>query len=100
MRRSRCKSCGRYIIWAKSETTGRMMPVDAEPSAEGTFVLLGFEDPPIAAKPDGSGDPLAAATARHTSHFATCPDADQHRKRGQTRGGLPHPMPPGRTRSS
>jgi hypothetical protein len=69
-------------VWAKSESTGRMMPLDAEPSRDGTFVLLGWESPPIAAKPQPAGDPLAAATEKYSSHFATCPNAAQHRGKG------------------
>lgn len=59
-----CKSCGAPIIWVKS-LGGADMPLDAEP--EKRFIL----------------DGAAAAVARttYTSHFATCPNADQHRKR-------------------
>lgn len=55
----RCSSCNAKVIWFKTEA-GRWMPVDAdtvEPEDEE------FEPP------------------RHISHFATCPNADHHRKR-------------------
>jgi hypothetical protein len=56
----RCRSCRAMIIWFKTEA-GRNMPVDAD-----------------TVKPeDEEYEP-----PRHISHFATCPNADQHRKRG------------------
>jgi len=56
---SRCKSCDEYIVWVKTEA-GNNMPVDAD----------SFEE----------GDELIFIPDKHISHFATCPNADQHRK--------------------
>jgi hypothetical protein len=56
---SRCKSCGEYIVWVKTEA-GNNMPVDAD----------SFEE----------GDELVYDKDKHISHFATCPNADQHRR--------------------
>lgn len=55
---TRCKSCRAQIIWFKTET-GKNMPVDADTveAADDEY------DPP-----------------RHMSHFATCKNADQHRR--------------------
>jgi hypothetical protein len=55
----RCSSCNAKIIWFKTEA-GRWTPVDAD-TVEARDEELDTE--------------------RHTSHFATCPNADQHRKR-------------------
>lgn len=54
-----CRSCGKEIVWMKT-VNGKNIPVDAE-TAE-------------------TGDDMFDAQ-RHTTHFATCPQADQHRKK-------------------
>ena len=56
----RCRSCNARIIWFKTEA-GKNMPVDADT---------------VEAEDDALDLP------RHVSHFATCPNANQHRKRG------------------
>jgi hypothetical protein len=55
----KCRSCGAEIVWLKT-INGKNMPVDAET----------FED----------GDELFEPK-RHTSHFATCPDAEKFRRK-------------------
>jgi hypothetical protein len=79
-----CGSCGAPIRWAVT-VNGKRMPVDDQPVPDGNLVL---SDPtpgayaPTAAhyvQPDqltlfGDEPP------RFTSHFATCPNADQHRR--------------------
>lgn len=54
----RCKSCHARIIWFKT-SAGKNMPVDAD------TVEADDEDLDL---------------SRHVSHFATCPDADRHRR--------------------
>jgi hypothetical protein len=68
---SRCKSCGAEIIWAVT-TNGRRIPLDAEPEV----------DAPGLFRIEIGGPPPGAFAVRklYTSHFATCPNADQHRK--------------------
>lgn len=61
-----CRSCGAEIVWAITKS-GKRMPLDADPvTGLGVFVFdNGYAvDPP----------PL------RRSHFATCPNADEHRK--------------------
>lgn len=56
-----CGSCKAPIVWVAT-VTGKRMPVDAL---------------------DKQGAPVTAVTFDakvHTSHFATCPQAAQHRK--------------------
>lgn len=73
-----CSSCSARIVWTVT-AKGKRMPVDAEPREDGTFVLRGQGDdhPPLALhKRESRGrEPL------YVSHFATCPNADEHRKR-------------------
>lgn len=65
-----CRSCGRPLIWGVT-MQGRRMPVDAKP--QGKRIVL---EPAI--KDDLP--PLATVVDVYVSHFATCPNAEQHRK--------------------
>lgn len=51
MKRATCRSCGAAIVWTLTEA-GRRTAVDLEPADDGTL---------------------------YRSHFATCPNATQHR---------------------
>ena len=62
----RCSSCRAQIIWLKT-AKGKNMPVDAD-----------------TVKPE---DTVFDAESDHISHFATCPNANQHRKPGPKRWG-------------
>lgn len=55
-----CRSCRKLVVWFNTPK-GKKMPVDAETT-----------------QPNDRADQLDLA--RHTSHFATCPDAEKHRK--------------------
>lgn len=72
--RSRCKRCGALILWARNPATGKMMPLD---DASQVDVVL----------PQGRFAVVVTATGAHrvnvrsyTSHFASCPHADEFRK--------------------
>ncbi len=75
-----CKSCGAPVIWCVT-TTGKKMPVDARESSRGNLTLERQPDGELLARYVEPG------TGTHTSHFATCPHAAQHRGHGQ--GSLP-----------
>jgi hypothetical protein len=97
-----CRSCGARIIWTRTEH-GRRMPVDEAPApaeVHAGFVLRvgcptcdGGQLQPSGIKcPTCKGDtsPLAISATReqlpgellHLSHFATCPNANEWRRRG------------------
>ena len=57
-----CRSCRAEIIWFRT-SAGRQMPIDAETVAPGEYELE------------------LAPKGGHVSHFATCPNANQHRRR-------------------
>jgi hypothetical protein len=57
---TKCRSCQAGIVWVKTKT-GKNMPVDADTWTQGDPHLF---DPELG----------------HISHFATCPNADDHRK--------------------
>jgi len=79
--RSECRSCKAPAVWAHTET-GAMM-VDYEPSSSGNIELTyerGRWRARVLAKAELellAGEGLVL----RTSHFATCPNADQHRRR-------------------
>lgn len=90
---SKCKSCGAEIIWIRTRT-GRSMPCDPEkvyfePDPKGPATIV-TENGQIAkgilmdesAAIGFGGDGIKVMTG-HRSHFATCPFADQHRRKRQ-----------------
>lgn len=80
-----CGSCGARIRWVRTQT-GKAMPVDEVPHPMGHVVFTGVGD--TVRVLDGSQLPHEGAAWR--SHFASCPDADRHRRpRGGRRPALP-----------
>lgn len=74
-----CRSCGAQIIWAVT-TSGRRMPVDAAPVPNGNVALCPHPSPGHAPTAHiVSPQAEAHQDDRFTSHFATCPHADEHR---------------------
>jgi len=62
-----CKTCGASIIWAES-AAGKSTPLDSK-SETLSWVYLKH------------GQPHCRQVRVHRNHFATCPNADQHRKK-------------------
>lgn len=84
---SRCRSCGQRIVWVWTEA-GKRMPVDPDPVQDGNVRSLRgdgqlFESALVEVVPRDSGDTLFGAVTepRYVSHFATCPQAADHRRR-------------------
>lgn len=80
---SRCRSCGAEIIWIKTRA-GKAMPCDrervtywAKPGGSKTIVTPNGE----AVRCELEGDPQEATGVGYISHFATCPQANEHRRR-------------------
>ena len=67
---SSCRTCRAPLVWAYTET-GKRMPFDAHPAEDGSWVIRNGT---------AAYDPFARGP-RYRPHFATCPDADQHRRR-------------------
>jgi len=84
---SACKSCGAEVRWAVSESTNKRMPLDYRPSLDGNIALRDGEDPfgDRYARVIGNREVLdqmrAEGASLYTSHFATCPNAKQHRSK-------------------
>lgn len=73
-----CRSCGAPVVWARHESTGRRMPLDATPTDGGMFTIR-YPDGPAGDAVYGRRGP--EASSGHDSHFATCPDAKGWRGR-------------------
>jgi len=71
---ARCKSCEAPIEWA-TMPSGKANPIDAEPSPRGNLVLIGGK------VRFATDEDRALHRPLYTSHFATCPSADEWRKR-------------------
>lgn len=71
-----CRSCGAEIVWAVTEK-GKRAPLDAAPVDGGTFSLEPGTDSPRAVfvPVEARSGPL------FVSHYATCPQASNWRKR-------------------
>jgi len=84
----KCRSCGAPIKWVVTQKN-RRMPVDLEPVEGGNIELhpQGEFRPPLAVyhsiRPPG--------IKYYISHFATCPKAEQHRRKQQKKD-LPNPV--------
>lgn len=63
---STCRSCGARIRWAQT-AAGKRIPLD--PTPEKRVTLDNY-----------TGSEVAAVRDTYVSHFATCPDADVHRR--------------------
>ena len=80
---SKCRSCSAQIVWCRTERGKK--PLDAKPlediyrSDVGAFVLRdrSSSEGPLAIAAWG----LEGTEPHYISHFATCPNADQHRSR-------------------
>jgi hypothetical protein len=74
---ARCSSCKADVFWAMS-AGGKPLPIDPEPREDGNLVVrraLGGGRVAVSAKGVPAGE------QRYVSHFATCPYADQHRRK-------------------
>ena len=88
-----CRTCGQEIFWVKTRLgAGSRMPLDAEPvwirkEAGGkAYFLKNGEAVQGRITGDADDDPDAEVVEAYVSHFATCPQADLHRKPRKTEG--------------
>lgn len=74
-----CRSCSAPVVWCDT-SRGKSMPVDAAPTPGGNLLLE--QRPGRAPLVHVLGlDAAAAREDLHKSHFVTCPQAGQWRKR-------------------
>lgn len=83
---STCRSCGAPVVWART-TDGKPMPLNAVPDPAGN--VAAHRDPTAVSAYGGAlvarvlkaGEEPAPWEVRGTSHFSSCPNADEHRKK-------------------
>jgi hypothetical protein len=74
-----CRSCKAAIVFARSATTGKLMPFELD-DAKGDWSLVNGVASHVGKAPAAAiagVDPVP----RYTSHFARCPAASEWRKR-------------------
>lgn len=71
-----CLSCGARIFFARTEK-GKSMPLDAEPVPDGNIVLRDG----VVNYLTGPEMDMPTDRPRYKSHYATCPQAGQWRKK-------------------
>lgn len=82
-----CRSCRAPIMWV-TLPSGKAMPVDAAPSDDGNVAMLSAGNAIILTAGELSEErsmPEPLRRKLYRSHFATCPDAAQFRRRGDAR---------------
>lgn len=83
-----CSSCGAPMVKVPVYGRDTKMPLDPEPHENGN-VLWNRVDGVCLVLKHGQEQPGTWAdknVTRHKPHFATCPNADQHRQKGRRRG--------------
>ena len=86
-----CKACGKRIIWIKNPTTGRTVPVDADPvlllpDTQGTdhgFCAQRWVPRRGRIIPDERREEYHDAVPVHISHFRTCTDPARFSGKGR-----------------
>lgn len=71
MTNASCKSCGAPIVWMVIESTKKPHPFNAKP-------INGWQPTGLMMK----SAMVVSPGQYYVSHFATCPDAEKHRKKG------------------
>lgn len=70
--------CGAEMIWCVTEN-GAKIPIDVEPVPDGKLIKLRVENGDRIVHHIRKGE--AVYQPRYNAHFATCPNADQHRRK-------------------
>ena len=75
MNLSYCRSCNAPIVWIVTET-GKKMPLDHAAVESGNIIIVDRQAHVLKA-----GEAVPEGTPRFKSHFATCVNAKQHRRK-------------------
>lgn len=91
----RCRSCRQRILWAVTVPGHKRVPLNEDTANPGDFAAFVLVDGKWAYHPADlltrmsakrgmttwEADQAVTQMPHHLSHFATCPDAEQHRRR-------------------
>ena len=83
LRQEKCRSCSAPVFMVEHERTGKRAPINADPVPDGNIVFDLYDDGQVAYRILEIGD-RANFAPRYTSHFATCPNSNAHRRRGKS----------------
>lgn len=75
-----CDSCGAMIYMATSESSGKALPINAEPAPNGN-ILLTLRAGVLYARVIKKGEEVDPGRRRWTSHFVDCPQAKAWRRK-------------------
>lgn len=75
LRPTQCRTCHTQVYWVETEA-GKKMPVDAKSVADGDFIFINKKAHKLRL-----GEIPDEGVKRWTSHFVTCPQRDEHRRR-------------------
>lgn len=75
-----CRSCNAAVIWTVTKS-GKKMPVDAKPDPDGQLCVWRNDSGVHSRHQDDAPQFVQDRPSRFTSHFATCPNAQKHRRR-------------------
>ena len=79
VRYARCRSCGAPMLWVTMHPSGKPNPLDPTPVEWGNIEV---RDGLQTTSKYGRVVPQGEREGKlYTSHFATCPNAGEHRKR-------------------
>lgn len=85
---SACASCKAKVKWVVVKKSGKRMPIDPEPVDGGNVEVVGSRVDGdfgrcelVIVHPKGSLPMPGMGKDRFRSHFASCPNADHHRRR-------------------
>lgn len=77
---AKCRSCKARVEWCITEG-GKTMPIDPEPTRYGNLIKTGaYVNGKAEVHTSTNRDELHGNEVRFTSHFATCANADLHRR--------------------
>ena len=77
---TQCTSCKAAIVFATMQSTGKPMPFDAVPDTDGKFyVTENGKAVHVESPTELASQCRRLGNRKYTSHFATCPNAKQHR---------------------
>jgi hypothetical protein len=94
-----CDLCDAEILWARTAKTGKPMPIDPAPCADGNVAVYRDHTGRINARVLKKGEEPESYEKRGKAHFATCPKYPQvmaaRRQRNRDAAIQRAPQPPG-----